>query len=110
MGSIEWRTVGRMSQTTVTIHSDDEGVAVRVFRDLSGIAALTWIPPITIALLVGGIVVESMQPSVLVGVSILGIAGTVGVGLARTVWSVTTKFFRGSTERLREEIAKYLSG
>jgi len=33
----------------------------------------------------------------------------VGVGVARTIWSATSKFFRRRTERLREEIASYLN-
>ena len=109
MGSLEWRTVGRMSQTTVTINSDDDSVAVRVFNDLSGIAVLTWVPAIVIGLGVGGIVVDTLQPSLLVTVSILGVAAAVGAGVARTIWSATTGFFRGRTERLRDEIARHLT-
>ena len=109
MGSLEWKTVGRMAKTTVTISSSDEGVAVRVFGDLTGIAALTWVGSIATGLAVGGILVDSLQPdSLLVGAWILGAWGTVGFGVARTIWSATTRAFRRRTERLREEIARYL--
>ena len=109
MGSLEWKTVGRMSGMTVTINSNDESVAVRVFNDLSGIAALTWVASIATGLVAGGIVVDSLQPaSLLVAASILGAGGTVGMGVARTIWSATTRAFRRRAERLREEIARYL--
>ena len=82
MGSLEWKTVGRMDGMTVTINSNDESVAVRVFSDLSGIAALTWVASIAIGLVAGGIVVDSLQPaSLLVAASILGAGGTVGMGV-----------------------------
>ena len=109
MGSLEWKTVGRMNGMTVTINSNDESVAVRVFNDLSGIAALTWVASIATGLVAGGIVVDSLQPaSLLVAASILGAGGTVGLGVARTIWSATTRAFRRRAERLREEIARYL--
>lgn len=110
MGSLEWKTVGRMNQMRVTINSSDESVAVRLFNDLSGLAALTWVGSIVTGLVAGGIVVDSLQPaSLLVAASILGAGGTLGMGVARTIWSATTRVFRGRAERLREEIARYLS-
>ncbi len=109
MGSLEWKTVGRMAQTTVTINSSDESVAVRVFGDLTGIAALTWVGSIAAGLAAGGIIVNSLQPdSLLVGAAIVGAWGAVGAGVARTIWSATTRAFRRRSERLREEIARYL--
>lgn len=109
MGSLEWKTVGRMAQRTVTINSSDESVAVRVFGDLTGIAALTWVASIATGLAAGGIIVDSLQPaSLLVGAWILAGWGAVGVGVARTIWSATNRAFRRRTERLREEIARYL--
>lgn len=109
MGGIEWRAVGQVSRTTVTIHSDDESVSIRVFSDLSGLATLTWLAPIVSSLVVGGLVAGALQATVLGSFAIVGIAGAVGVGTARTIWAATTKFFRRRTERLREEIALYLN-
>ena len=43
LGSLEWKTVGRIDQLTVTITASDERVAVRVLSDVSGLAALTWV-------------------------------------------------------------------
>lgn len=110
MGSLEWKTIGRMDQLKVTITSSDERVAVRVVSDVSGLAALTWVVSIVTGLVAGGIVVFTLQTgSLLVAASILGAGGTVGVGVARTIWSATTSAFRRRAERLREEIARYLS-
>ncbi len=110
MGSLEWKTVGRMDQLTVTITSSDERVAVRVVSDASGLAALTWVGSIVTGLVVGGIVVSALQPaSLLVAASILAAGGTAGVGVARAIWSATTGAFRRRAERLREEITRYLS-
>lgn len=110
MGSLEWRSVGRMTGMTVTINSNDERVVIRVVNDLSGIAALTWIASIVTGLAAGGLIVAALPPaSLVVTGAILGAGGTAGVGVARTIWSATTRAFRRRAERLREEIARYLS-
>ena len=110
MGSLEWKTVGRMDQMAVTISSNDENVSISVFNDLSGIAALTWIGSITVGLIAGGIVINALQPaSVLVTTSILGAGGAVGLGAARAIWGATTRAFHRRTERLRAEITRFLS-
>jgi hypothetical protein len=109
MGSVEWTSVGQSNRTTVTVDTHHEGVSVRVFTDLSGVAAMTGVVTIVSLLVVAGIIVDSMQPTFLAALAIFGIAGTAGVGLTRTIWSATRKFFRRRTERLRGEIALYLS-
>ena len=109
MGSVEWSSVGRPTRTTVTVQSHDESVSIRVFTDLSGVAAMIWVVTIVSSLGVAGAIVDSLQPSFAAALPIFGIAGAVGVGLARTIWSATVRFFRRRTERLREEIASYLS-
>ena len=101
MGAAEWSSVGLPSRTTVTVHSHDDSVSVRVFTDLSGVALAIWLPPILISLVVGAVIIKSLV--------LLPVIVAVGVGVARTIWSATAKFFRRRTERLREEIASYLS-
>ena len=109
MGSLEWKTVGRVDQLSVTVNSTDESVSVRVFDDLSGVAALTWVASLTAGLVSAGIVVDSLQPdSMMVTASILGAGTTAGLGVARTIWSSASKAFRRRADRLREEISRHL--
>jgi hypothetical protein len=111
MGSVEWRSVGRIDGIMVTVDSSEESASVRVVDNLSGIAALTWIGSITAGLVAGFLTIEALHPtSLLVSASILGAGGSAGVGLARAVWSRTTKAFRKKVERLRDEIERHLSG
>jgi len=109
VGSVEWTSVGQSTRTRVTVGADEERVSIRVFTDLSGVAAMTWVVTIVSSLGGAAIIVDLVQPSFLAALPIFGIAGVVGVGVARTIWSTTRKLFRRRTERLREEIALYLS-
>ena len=109
MGAVEWRSVGRTSSTTVTIHSQEESTSIRVFNDLSGLAAVIWIGPILTALICGSAIAAAVQPTLMGALPILGGAALVGAGVARTIWSATRQYFRRRTDRLREEIASYLS-
>jgi len=109
LGSLEWETLNRVDQLTVTVNSTDDNVSVRIFDDLSGVAALTWVGSLTAALIASGVIVDAIQPdSLLVTASILGGGATAGLGVARAIWSRTTKAFRSRAERLRDEIARHL--
>jgi len=109
MGTLEWKTVGDLHSTSVSIHSTDQGVGVRVFKDLSGAAALTWIGSIIAGLGPAFAILDSLQsPSDVVIFSTLGAGLAVGFGIGRTIWSITTKAIHRRTERLREEMARYL--
>ncbi len=108
MGSIEWRSVGQLGRTKVTIHAHKESVSIRVFGDLSGLAAGIWGASMLASMILGSVVVDIVHPTFLGALPILGAAAVVGAGVARTLWSATTKFFRRRTERLREELAAYL--
>jgi hypothetical protein len=101
MGAAEWSSVGLPSRTTVTVHSHDDSVSIRVFTDLSGVALAIWATTLFISFVVGAAVLSSLP--------LVAVAMAVGVGVARTIWSATSKFFRRRTERLREEIASYLN-
>jgi hypothetical protein len=109
MGSLEWKTVGRVNQLSITVNSTEEGVSVRIFDDVAGIAALTWVASMAAGLVSGGLIVNSLQPdSIVVEASILGAGATAGFGVARAIWSATTKLLRRRAERLREEITAHL--
>ena len=109
MGALEWTSVGRMTRTTVTIDSSADAVAVRVRRDVSGLAALTWIGSITTGLIAGGVVAGALQPaSFVVAASIVGTGGMIGVALARSIWSRASRGLRDHAERLRDGISRYL--
>jgi len=101
MGAAEWSSVGLPSRTTVTVHSHDDSVSIRVFTDLSGVALAIWATTLFISFVVGAAALSSLP--------LLAVAMAVGVGVARTICSATSKFFRRRTERLREEIASYLN-
>jgi hypothetical protein len=108
MGSIEWRSVGQLGRTKVTIHAHKESVSIRVFADLSGLAAGIWGASMLASMILGSVVVDIVHPTFLGALPILGAAAVVGAGVARTLWSATTNFFRRRTDRLREELAAYL--
>ncbi len=110
MGSVEWNTVGRMTQVMVTVTSTDHDSSIRVSNDASGLAALTWVGSITAGLVMGGVAITALDPSsLLMTASLLGTGGAIGLGVARTIWSRTTKVLRRKSERLRDEIVQRLN-
>jgi hypothetical protein len=112
MGSIVWSTGGLMSQTTVTITPDEDSVSVRVFNDRGGLAVLTWTAPVLVGLVTAFATLNAINPTAGGGVWLSMLAGgvVVGAGVARQIWSATTRSARARTERLREAIALYLNG
>ena len=108
-GALEWQSVGRIARTTVTINATSESVTLRVHSDASGVAALTWLGTIGAGLAAGAGLVGVLQPeSELAVASIVGAGGLAGLGVARTIWSATTRAFRGRVQRIRDELARSL--
>lgn len=111
LGAVEWRSVGRMTRTTVALDPGEGSVTVRVREDASGLAAFTWIGSIAAGLVAGGIVIDTLQPaSVLAVGAILAAGGLAGAGVARSIWSRATRGLRHRAERLRDEIGRFLRG
>lgn len=110
MDSVEWATVGRLIKTTVAIRTGEDGTDVRVRMDASGAAAFTWLGSVGFGVLVGGIVATSIEPATTMGlVSMLGIGGGLGAGLARGVWARVSRSIRERAEKLRDELVRPLS-
>lgn len=110
MDSVEWATVGRLIKTTVAIRKGEDGTEVRVRMDASGAAAFTWLGSVGFGVLVGGIVATSIEPATTMGLlSMLGIGGGLGAGLARGVWARVSRSIRERAEKLRDELVPPLS-
>jgi hypothetical protein len=95
LGSLEWNTVGELSQIHVTVSPRDGQTAIRVFADRGPAGALTFIFPGLAGLISIGIAGAITEPGTALGVVTLVTAAMSGAFLtARTIWKTTTSRFR----------------
>lgn len=110
LGSVEWRSMGLVTGTTLAIDEGDDKIVIRVRADASGLAAFTWIGSIVAGLVAGGVAVGAVQPGSILGVAaIVGSGGAVGVGLARSLWSRAARRVQDRARRLQDEVGRFLS-
>ncbi|MGD2153421.1 MAG: hypothetical protein PVG79_09140 [Gemmatimonadales bacterium] len=100
LGSLEWETVGELSQIHVTVTPREGQTTVRVLANRGPAGALTYFLPGLAGLLGIGIIGAITEPTTAVGVTSL-VAGCLGGAFltARTIFKSTTKRFRS---RLRD--------
>ena len=101
LGSLEWKTVGQVSQVHVTVSRREGRTHVRVIADRGGAAFLTYFVS-TFGWLVGmGISGAVLEPSTAPAVIALVAAAVGGAFVtARTLWKTTTSRFRSQLSNL----------
>lgn len=95
LGSLEWKTVGQVSQVHVTVSRREGQTHVRVIADRGGAAFLTYFVS-TVGWLIGmGISGAVLEPSTAPAVISLVAAAAGGAFVTgRTLWKTTTSRFR----------------
>lgn len=109
LGSLEWKTVGEVSQIAVTVRAEEDGTIVQILGDRGQSAALTWFLSIFGGLATGGIVGAIVEPAtVLGGVGIMAACGAAGAAAARSLWAHTTRKFRRRFIDLSERLSSHI--
>ena len=101
LGSLEWRTVGKVSQVNVTVSRREGQTHVRVIADRGGAAFLTYFVS-TVGWLIGmGISGAVLEPSTAPAVIAL-VTGALGGAFvtARSLWKASTARFRSRLSNL----------
>lgn len=95
LGSLEWKTVGELSQIHVTVSPRDGQTFVRVLADRGPAGALTFIFP-GLAGILGFVIAGAItEPSTALEILSLAAIAMSGAFLtARTIWKTTTSRFR----------------
>jgi hypothetical protein len=95
LGSLEWNTVGEVSQIHVTVSPRDGQTAVRVFANRGPAGGLTFIFP-GLAGVLGFVITGAItEPSTALEILSLAAIAMSGAFLtARTIWKTTTSRFR----------------
>jgi hypothetical protein len=103
LGSLEWQTVGEVSQILVAVSPRDGQTSVKILANRGPAAVLTFLFPGLAGLIGIGIAGAIIEPSTVPGVASIIVAAVGGAFLtSRTIWKATTARFR---TRLRDMMA-----
>lgn len=106
LGSLEWKTVGEVSQIHVTVSPREGQTIVRVLADRGGAGALTFVFPGLAGLISIGIAGAIIEPSTVPGVlSIVALALGGAFLTSRTIWKATTSRFRARLHELMRSLS-----
>ena len=106
MGSLEWTTVGEVSQVAVTATPHEGRTTIHILADRTGSAVLTVGGSIGLGLFAAAITGAIFQPDLAVGLAVMGAGAAGGLILARTIWQRTTRGFQRKLARLNEAIRR----
>ncbi len=107
LGSLEWETVGELSQIHVTVTPREGQTTVRVLANRGPAGALTYFLPGLAGLASIGIIGAIAEPTTVVGITSL-VAGCLGGAFltARTIYKGTTTRFRSKLRDLMDSISR----
>ncbi len=101
LGSLEWKTVGEVSQILVTVSPRDGQTSVKILANRAGAGVLTFLFPGLAGLVSIGIAGAIIEPSTVTGVLSIIVAAVGGAFLtSRTIWTTTTSRFRARLHEL----------
>ncbi len=107
LGSMEWQTVGELSQINVTVSPHEGETSIQIIGDRGAASAVLFIVPIVVGAIGIGITGAILEPT-----GVAGIAGVVAGPLAaafltaRTIWATTTKRFRKKLRGLMDAVSR----
>lgn len=110
LGSLEWKTVGQVSQVAVTASTHGGRTSVHVIADRGGAAFLTGFGSIGFGVVAAAITGAIVEPGVAGGVALMGGGVVGGVLLARAIWRRNTRKFREKLARLTEGVRRVFDG
>lgn len=100
---VEWSSDrGETTRLNVSVYTLEGRNEVRVAVDRTGSAVLTHLFPGLGGVLSGVAIAASLEPSALVGVSIIAGGWAVGMGMARTIWHVNSRRIRDRARNILE--------
>ena len=94
LGTVEWSTVGEVSQVAVTVDGRQNETAIRVTGDRGPAAVLTLVSSCGAWALAGAVTGAILEPGLVGGLSIMGTALVAGLGTARALWATSTRNFK----------------
>ncbi len=107
LGSMEWQTVGELSQIAVRVSPREGETSIQIIGDRSAASAALFMVPAVVGAIGIGITGAIVEPT--------GVAGIVGVVAgpltaaflaARTAWATTTKVFRKKLRDLMDAVSR----
>jgi hypothetical protein len=110
MGSLEWTTVGEVSQVAVTATSHEGGTTIHVIADRTGSAILTTVGSVGLGVFAAAITGAILEPGVTGGMAVMGAGLAGGAMLSRSIWQRTSRGFRRKLARLDEAIQRAMEG
>jgi len=110
LGSIEWSTVGQVSQVAVVIRKSENGTQVEIVADRSGAGVLTVLPTMLGGFLLGAIGQAALDPGVAGTIAVMGAGFATGAVAAVSIWRRNTKRFKQRMRRLAEALREALRG
>lgn len=106
LGSIEWKTVGEVSQLLVSVSPRDGRTIVKIMANREPAAILTFLFPGLAGLIGIGIAGAIIEPSTVPGVLSIIVAAVGGAFLtSRTIWKATTARFRARLHELMTSLS-----
>lgn len=101
LGSLEWKTVGEVSQLLVSVSPRDGQTIMKIMANRGPAAVLTFVFPGLAGLISIGIAGAIIEPSTVPGVlSIIAAAAGGAFLTSRTIWKATTARFRARLHEL----------
>lgn len=107
LGSMEWQTVGELSQIAVRVSPHEGETSIQIIGDRSAASAVLFIVPMVIGAIGIGITGAVVEPT-----SVAGIVGVITGPLTaafltgRTIWATTTKRFRRKLRDLMDAVSR----
>lgn len=106
LGSLEWKTVGEVSQILVSVSPRDGQTSVKILANRGPAAVLTFLFPGLAGLIGIGIAGAIIEPSTVPGVVSIIVAALGGALLtSRTLWGFTTRKFRARLHELMTSLS-----
>ncbi len=109
LDSLEWQTVGEVSQVFVNVSARDDGTTIEVVGDRGPAGVLTFLPPAMVSLIGSLVLGSTFEPSAALGVAIAGVLGGTFI-VARTVWNRTGAAFRKKLGTIMDEASRTAEG
>ncbi len=106
LDSLEWKTIGEVSQIYVNVTPRDGKTSVQIVADRSAAGAMTYLFPGIAAIVSIGGIGATIEPS-----TVLGVMGLIGACtgsaflVGRTIWSASTRSFRRRLSALMDAVS-----
>ena len=101
LGSLEWKTVGEVSQILVTVSPREGQTSIKILANRAGAGIMTFVFPGMAGLVSIGIAGAIIEPSTVPGVLSIIVAAMGGAFLtSRSIWKATTSRFRARLHEL----------